>query len=45
MHDEEVRTKPLVGILQSRAEHVDLGLLEPATFIPKSEADVAGFEF
>ena len=23
MHDEDVRTKPLVGILQSRAKHTD----------------------
>lgn len=34
VHDEEVKPKPLVGILKSRAKHMDfLGLLEPLTFL------------
>ena len=32
IHDDEVRPKPLAGILKSRAKHMDfLGLLEPVT--------------
>lgn len=32
IHDEEVRPKPLAGILKSRAKHMDfLGLLEQVT--------------
>ena len=40
MHDEDVRTKPLVA--SCRAEQ---STRTPATFILKSEGDVAGFEF
>lgn len=33
MHDDEVRPKPMVDILKSRAKHVDfVGLLESGMF-------------